>query len=462
MQFVLHCGLIFMAYLVDIPNDGDCFFMCLAYYSCYCGHHSLPNPPMLSSDKLDIRNQLCDFLSVNRSSVMITDSVNQLTVEQYFVENYGPQAVNRKAVHYSNTSNDVVFVNTFEQFLALMRNPVAHADELFVWAASRMFNIRLSLLEKFVPRIENPNLRTLVVEMGYSRTAAENALQQCPGDLERAIDFLLQNPSQSSESDIVWREDEYNPDGVFEMCIVRTEKHFQIVLPQYKPVELDLKLPPRTRTSIVAAQMMWKEQQRSSGCGGGAAAILTQPSSSCRIPSAGGGSAKSHQPSPSFGHAQPQDVARSQSWQEMLQLSFPSLVICHLENCIVRPSGQYQTNDYDLKYQLCLLSSVEFDALRTLENISAPFLYNSPNITHLDFTTTHNIVTSFPIAKLMFRCTAVVFNDGHVVAFPELKNLQKGDPRREPQRKAFYSAIESHFQKNPRVVIFKMLFEPCV
>lgn len=461
VKYVINAGLTFMAYQIDIPNDGACFFTCLAYYGWYCENHSLRNPLMLTSDTTTIRNQLCDFLSVNRNSVMIADSVNHLTVHQYFLENYGPDAVDRKAVHLSNASHDVVWCDTFDQYLEVMRNPVAHADELFVWAASRMFNLRLSLLEQFVPRIEVPTLRALV-EMGYSMTVAEHALQKCAGDLVRAIDFLLQHPPQSSESDVVWREDVHHPDGAFEVRIVRTGRHFQLVLPRYDPVELEPKLPLRTRKGIVDAQVMWKEHQQSQDCGGGAAAVPAHPAQFSRKPSAGGGAAAvPHQPPTSFGHAQPQ-VARPQSWQDKLQQLFQSLVISVLAKNIVRPSGQYQTNDFDWQNQLCLLSSVAFDALRIFENISAAFLYNAPNITHLDFTKTHNIVTSFKIGEQMFRCTAVVFNDGHVVAFPELKNLQKGDQRRDQQRQEFYDAINLHFDKNPRVFIVKMLFEPCV
>jgi len=461
-EYVIHAGLTFMAYQIDIPNDGACLFTCLAHYAWYCEHFSLQKPPNLTTDVAWTREQLCNFLLANRDSIMIADSDHPLIVHQYFLENYGPQAVDRKAVHLSNRSHDVVFVDTFDQYLEVMHNPVAHADELFIWAASMMFNLRLSLLEKFVPLITDPNLRSLV-EMGYPRNAATDALIQCSDDLENATDYLLQYPPQSSESDVVWRDGVHNEDGAFKVCIVHTARHFQLVLPQYVPKELEPKLPPRTRKEIVAAQVMWVEHQQSHGCGGGPAAVHASATPSCRKHSAGGGAAAlvQHQPPTSFGHAQPQ-VAIPQSWQDKLQQLFQSLVISVLAKNIVRPSGQYQTTDSDLRNKLCLLSSVAFDALRTFERISSVFLYNAPNITHLDFTTTHNIVTSFKIGEQMFRCTAVVFNDGHVVAFPELKNLQKGDQRRDQQRQEFYDAINLHFQKNPRVEIYKMLLEPCV
>jgi hypothetical protein len=457
MKFVLQNSHYFMAYQIDIPNDGACLFTCLAIYAWYCEKYSLKKLPILSTDPGENRELLCNFLLINCDSTMIADSVNQLTVHQYFMENYGPKSSDRKAVHLSNQSHDIVLCDTFDDYLTVMRNPVAHADELFVWAASKMFNIRLSLLEQSSPKIDDPDLRNLV-EMGYSRTAAEKALQQFAGNLNLAIEFLLQHPPQSSESDVVWREDVYNPDEAFEVRIVRTGRHFQLVLPQYVPRETEPKLPPRTE--LFAAQMMWHQHKRSQGCSGGAAAVYAPPTQSCRKSFAGGGAAAiPHQPPHSFGHSKL--VERPQCWKDKLKQSFQSLDICHLADTIVRPSGQYLSSD-DISIQFHLLSSVAFDALRTFEKITAAFVYKAPKITSDDFRTMHNIVASFKIAEQMFRCTAVVFNDGNVVAFPELKKLQKSDPKRNQQRVAFHNAINSHFEKNPEVVIDKMLFEPCV
>jgi hypothetical protein len=462
MQFLIHEGITFTANLIDIANNGACLFICLSYYAWHCEKNSLPKPPMLTTDPDAIREQLCDFLQVNQNSDMIADPVNQTTVHQYFLENYGPEAISRKAVHLSNPTNDVVWCNTFEDYIDVMRFHAAHADELFVWAASRMFNLRLSLLEQFVPRIEVPTLRALV-EMGYSMTVAEHALQKCTGDLARAIDFLLQHPPQSSESDVVWREDVHHPAGAFEVRIVRTGRHFQLVLPQYVPKELEPKLPPRTRKNIVAAQIIWEEHNESHGCGGGAAAVPAQPSSSCRKHSAGGGAAAvPHQPPQSFGHITHQGVVEPQTWQKKLQSFFPDLFIFHLVKNIIYSSGEHASSDDEFKTNTILLSSISFYAQKMLENVSSAFMFSAPDITFDEFKTVHRIVTSFQIGAQAFRCTAVVFNDGHVVAFPELKNLQKGDQRRDQQRQEFYDAINLHFQKNPRLVIDKMLLEPCV
>jgi hypothetical protein len=296
MQFMLYGGTIFMGYLIDIPNNGACFFTCLAYYAIYCEKHSLQKSPILTTDVACTREQLCNFLLVNRNLIMINDEKNPLTVHLYFLENYGPNAVFRKAVHLEDSLHLEIFCNTFDEYLEVMRNSVAHADEIFVWAASMMFNMKLSVLEHFVPRIEDPNLKK-IVEMGYPRTAAEHALQQCSGNLDDAIDFLDQYPPKSSESAVVWREDEpYNQAGAFEVCMVREGRHFILVLPQYAPIELEPKLPPRTRKEIVAAQVMWKEDQQSQGCGGGSAAVSAQTSPSCRKHSAGGAAAVPEQP----------------------------------------------------------------------------------------------------------------------------------------------------------------------
>jgi hypothetical protein len=296
MQFVLYGGLIFMGYLIDIPNDGACFFTCLAYYAIYCEKHSLQKSPILTTDVASTREQLCNFLLANRDLIMIKGKKNPLTVHLYFLATYAPNAVFRKAVHLEDSLHSEILCDTFDEYLEVMRNPVAHADEIFVWAASMMFNIKLSVLEHFVPRIVDPKLRDLV-EMGYPRTAAEHALQQCSGNLYGAVNYLLQHPPESSESAVVWREDDpYNQAGAFEVRFVRKGSHYELILPQYAPRELEPTLPPRTRKKIVAAQVMWKEDQQSQGCGGGAAAVSAKPPPSSRIFSAGGGAAVLEQP----------------------------------------------------------------------------------------------------------------------------------------------------------------------
>jgi hypothetical protein len=129
---------------------------------------------------------------------------------------------------------------------------------------------------------------------------------------------------------------------------------------------------------------------------------------------------------------------------------------------MVMPSGKYQTTDEDLKKNAILLSSIEFDARRKFESLDSAFLYVAPNVNGHEFQNVHSIVASFPIGQQMFRCTAVVFNDDHVIASnPELKHLENGNPKRDQRRKEFYAAIDAYFQKNPRVVIDKMLIEPC-
>jgi hypothetical protein len=213
-----------------------------------------------------------------------------------------------------------------------------------------------------------------------------------------------------------------------------------------------------------AAAVSRQHPQQKPSAGGGAAAVSAKPAQSSRKPSAGGGGAAavSHRHPLSFEHAQHQVVVEPQTWQDKLQSLFSNIFVANLETTMLLPSNKYRVTDYDIANNLCLLSSVAFDVQLSFKNICKEFLFASPCITHLDFTGMHNIVASFLIGKKMFRCTAVIFNDGHVVAFPELKNLQKGDQRRDQQRQAFHEAINSHFQKKPRVSIDKMLFEKCV
>lgn len=519
-QFVIYAGLTFMAYLVDVPNDGACFFTCLAYYAQYCEKHSLLKSSILATEPNHVRQRLCDFLLANKRTVMIPDSVNQLTVHQYFLETYGPEAIERKTVHISNACNTKIYCNTIEQYIERMRYPAAHADELFVWAASNMFNLKLSILEIFVPRIIYPDVMTQLVEMGYSKEAvqivlkedsidsidskveqlvkigyskrmhekyskkalqlgsfnsnlrqlvemgyskeaAQIALQQASGELEQAVNFLLQNPP-SSESADVWREDVHNKSGTHECKIIRTERHFQLLLPQtVVPKDAEPKLPPRTRKYLVAAQHMWTDHSK------GAAAPV-EASKDCQRqqpppqqkPSAGGGGAAAiqHQSPPSFGHMQ--SPQRPPSFMEKLQSLFPALMISHYFANPVVCSGTYEPTEEDKKTNMCLLASARYDAIAS-DKTAGPFLYLLPGLTFEDVSKKYRLVTSFDIDKQPYRLVAVVYSDDNIVACPEISSLPEGPPRNE-LRKSFHFDIKEYLLRNSGTSINGLLFVPCI
>jgi hypothetical protein len=219
--------------------------------------------------------------------------------------------------------------------------------------------------------------------------------------------------------------------------------------------------------------------QSSSARGGGAAAVLEQPSPSSRKPSAGGATvsrpqppqkpsarggeaAVSHKPSGSFEHSQCTLASKSQPWMERLQEFFPNLFIKHLSETAVKSSGKYNPSHYDLANYLALLSSIEFDFLDQIKYVDdSAFICIDLKVSSKDFTDRHSVVSSFQVGDIMCRVTAVVFSDGHVIASPELKDLQKGNPRRDELRNDFYQEIDSYFLRFPRLDIDKMLIEPC-
>jgi hypothetical protein len=175
----------------------------------------------------------------------------------------------------------------------------------------------------------------------------------------------------------------------------------------------------------------------------------------------GGAAAVScHQPSGSFGHFECIPDSELDPGMAILQDLFPHLFIQHLNYAAVKSSGKYNPSPYDLANDLSILSSIAFD-VNTLRRVDSEFIYANLNVTLTDFTTRHNVVSSFRVGDKMFRVTAVVFKDGHVIACPELKDLQKEDPRREQLRNDFYRAIHSYFLRFPRLVIVKMLIETC-
>jgi len=439
---IFNCGNdgVLRAVIKEVPSDGDCFLNCVLAFYQYCITENI-KCPMFSLDASNLRLHVVDWMRLTLDYETLYFGISLL---EYFNRNYGPSVPlsSRLQIRRSGQSSPggvCFYVNDVNEYLQFMSEPGTHVDEAFIKAFSIMYQLRVQVItqarSEFRPLevADDPKLEAFVA-LGVSLEEARQLLIKYQDDVNRAMDDVLlrRKPEPVVDSSkILWQVQPYGDSTETIIGLVCSSGHFQLMMkpPVYDQQDPQLRLPPR------------RQPQKHS---------------------AGGGDAENpHKPSPSFAHSQPQAVARPQSWQEKLQLLFSYLVICHLEHCIVRPSGEYQTNDYDWKNKLCLLSSVEFDALRTFENISAAFLYNSPNVTHLDFTI-HNIVTSFLIGEKMFRCTAVVFNDGHVIGFPELKNLQKDDPERDKKRKDFCAAINSYFEKNPRFIIFKMLFEPCV
>jgi hypothetical protein len=147
---------------------------------------------------------------------------------------------------------------------------------------------------------------------------------------------------------------------------------------------------------------------------------------------------------------------------ERLQEFFPNLFIKHLSETAVKSSGKYNPSHYDLANYLALLSSIEFDFLDQIKYVDdSAFICIDLKVSSKDFTDRHSVVSSFQVGDIMCRVTAVVFSDGHVIASPELKDLQKGNPRRDELRNDFYQEIDSYFLRFPRLDIDKMLIEPC-
>jgi hypothetical protein len=447
------------AVIKEVPSDGDCFLHCVIAFQheCLSKRKACPNFPL---DAPVLRHQVVDFM---RSNLDHPTMCSGISFQEYFNQNYHPSmpySLRLKVCRSGKHSPESFYVNDVMSFLNVMSQPGTHVDEAFIAAFAELYQLRVQVItqarSEFRPLefTDDPKLEAFVA-LGVSLKEARQLLIKYGDNVNRAMDEVLSRREPEpvvDSSKIRWQIQRYGDSTETTIGLVCSSGHYELMMPP--PVshqhEQQLCLPPRRQPQKLSA-------------GGGAAEIPAQSAQPCRKASAGGSAARDlHQPPPSFSHSQLQAVATPQSWKVKLQKFFQSLNISVLAKNIVRPSGQYLTTNSDIQNRLCLLSSVEFDALRTFERISGAFLYNAPNITHLDFTTTHNIVTSFLIDKQMFRCTAVVFNDGHVIGFPELKNLQIDDPRRKPQRKAFYSDIDSHFQKNPRVVIDKMLFEHCV
>ena len=456
---------VLQAVIMKMLSDGNCFLHSVIAFrkDCLRQGNACPEFPL---DPSVLRHEVVYFMRLNLDHQTMCSGIS---LREYFNRNYGlcvPLFSRLIVCRSGKHSPESFYVNNVTDFFEIMSQPGTHVDEAFITAFSIMYRLRVQVITQARSELrpleftDDPKLEAFVA-LGVSLKEARELLIKYKDDVSRAMDEVLSRREPKpivDSSKIRWQIQPYGDLTETKIGLMCSSGHYDLMIP-----------PPSSDCDLLEASGYLPPRINHSTCG--AAAVPEQPTHQTSIlstkkmweaynKSGGGAASVQHQAPPSFGHAPPQ-VARSQSWQDKLQLLFQSLVISHLAKHIVSPSGKYQTNDDDVEKKLCFLSSVAFDARFTFESIYAEFLYNAPNITRKDIIT-HDIVTSFRIDKQMFRCTAVVFNDGNVVAFPELKNLQKGDPKRDEQQRAFYDEINKHFLKKPRDFIDKMLFQRCV
>jgi hypothetical protein len=470
---VFDCGDygIFRALIKRIPSDGDCFMLSVIAFQqdCLMKGESCPN---FQLDPSLLRDQVVRFMRLNQLNTTMCSGISLL---QFFTLNYGPDvpSSSRRMLYRSGQSSPkegCFYVDHLQSYLYEMNKPGTHVDEAFIAAFAMMFQLRVQVLTQAlsearpVKSMDNPNLEALIA-LEVSFEDSQRLLNKYSGDVNQAIDYVLKERKPEpvvDSSKIRWQ---IQPYGNSEQTIglVCSFGHYELMLePLSENYEAEICLPPRKSSAcggVAAFSAQPAPSSRTPSACGGAAAVPAQTSPSCRKQHSArdAAAAVSHQPLPSFGYTQ-----EVPGWIKQFKGFFPRFSIDFLLQHMVMPSGKYQTTDEDLKKNAILLSSIEFDALRMFESLDSAFLYVAPNLNGHEFQNVHSIVASFPIGQQMFRCTAVVFNDDHVIASnPDLKHLENGNPKRDQLRKEFYAAIDAHFQKNPRVVIDKMLIEPC-
>jgi hypothetical protein len=484
---------ILQAEIIKTQADGNCFLHCVIEFrkDCLMKGIACPDFPL---DASSLRSDVVNFMRSNLDNPTMCSGIS---LREYFNWNYGPSVPRSSRIKVRRSGEPsperaCFYVDEVIDFLNIMSQPGTHVDAVFIEAFAELYRLQVQVITQArseaipVEFMDDPRVEALMA-FGVSLNDAKQLLIKFQGNVNQAMDEVLQQREPEPVVDlstILWQIQPYGKSTDTRIGIVCSSGHYELMLPppiSHQP-EQQIRLPPRKPSAGGGGSAAFSAQpapysRKFLESGGGAAAVLEQPAPSSRKPSAGGATVSrpqppqkpsaggggaaisSHQSPPSFGYTQ--EVS---GWIEQLKEFFPSLAIDSLLQHMVMPSGKCPTTDKDIETNMILLSSIAFYAenmFKRFKRVVSAFLYAAPNVNGHEFQKVHSIVASFSIGQQMFRCTAVVFKDEHVIAFPGLKRLKKGNPKRDQLRKEFYAAIDAHFQKNPRVVIKMMLIEPC-
>jgi hypothetical protein len=245
-RFLLESGLLLVVQLLDVARDGACFFHCIiAVINAI--DTGFPN----NSD--DLRRYLCENLRL--SAAFIIPGLGMTPLE-YFDKEYSRKAKTRQYLrnsHYNdivvgrgeNPLSNPLFVNNFEEYLFWMEQPNTHVDGLMVAFAAFYLKLDLTIYTRALSEVQLetsdiPEVMQLI-SMGFSKSAAEQVLTQTQGNVEVAIEKLLQMdvpasaPSEAKQD--VWHEQPYPCESGIKISIILDGGHFQLIVPDQEPAD---------------------------------------------------------------------------------------------------------------------------------------------------------------------------------------------------------------------------------
>lgn len=248
ISLLLEFGLLKVVQLLDTERDGACFFHCLI-----AGLSRLSRSVGFPNNSCDLRRYLCENL---RHSAEFTIPGLGLTPLEYFEKEYSREAKTRqylRNLHYNdivvgrgeNPLSNPLFVNNFEEYLFWMEQQNTHVDGLIVAFAAFYLELDLTVYTRGLSEVQLetsdiPEVMQLI-SMGFSKSEAEQVLAQTQGNIEAAIEKLLQinvlasAPSEAKQD--VWHEQPYPCESGIKISIILDGGHFQLIVPDEEPAD---------------------------------------------------------------------------------------------------------------------------------------------------------------------------------------------------------------------------------
>jgi len=254
---VLDTGLRLKVRLFNPRPDGECYFHCLI--AAFSQHStSFVIDPQIPRDSGGLRRYVCEHLK-KYTEVDIpglgVSPIPGLGVSplEYFRIEYSESARVRQRLHNSDYNASLVqrgedphmkplFCDTFENYLEWMKHPRTQVDGLIVAFSAFVLKIDLTVYTRSISDIhlETSDVQEVscLISMGFSKCAAERVLLETSGDMDAAIDRLLQRDTTHSatseakqDGKDVWREQPYHyPSSVFKISLIQDGYHFQLIV----------------------------------------------------------------------------------------------------------------------------------------------------------------------------------------------------------------------------------------
>jgi hypothetical protein len=265
LPMLLASGLLKVVQILDVPSDGACFFHCLIAGLSRVSM-SFFTQRQIPSNSEELRRFICENLRRNPKVMIPGLGISPL---EYFITEYSKEAKNRQHLHNSYYNQILVgrgqdplqnplYVDTFEKYLEWMEHPNTQVDDLVVGFTALILGLNATVYRRPISEVsedsEIPQVEQLI-SMGFKKSVVEEVLARTQGNVEQALEILLQMDSASAHvqqpAQQVWHA-QYYPNRGIKMCFINDRSHFQLVVPD----EVSDAVPVSQQAQVRAEQIL--------------------------------------------------------------------------------------------------------------------------------------------------------------------------------------------------------------